>query len=300
MHTTHTFSFYKIISFAKALFFGCTNMKIFTFLLLVTVCQADRYARDEEAFTFLSNMDMNKIVQTFEKEVNQLIQKKLSPKEIQWVRNLGHNFAECLRQELEKSVFMVTQSGDLNRQFTTRMFENLRRAADSIANGLDLTQDMLDKFVDDLMNDIGHLEDTGLLDIEMDPIFQGITDRALVMFEEKTRKKRDIGIVIDNANDTLPHITWTMTGRYQDLQDFFKSHMNISMDKIKPHVDNMKILARNFINNIKSAQTSVLQHAIEFFTPFAHRMGYTYMMLMSKAQSRLKKITETPIPAIYK
>lgn len=38
------------------------------------------------------------------------------------------------------------------------MFENLRRAADTIASGLDLTQDMLDKFVDDLMNDIGHLE----------------------------------------------------------------------------------------------------------------------------------------------
>ena len=38
------------------------------------------------------------------------------------------------------------------------MFEHLRRAADSIANGLDMTQDMLDKFVEDLMKDISHLE----------------------------------------------------------------------------------------------------------------------------------------------
>lgn len=65
-------------------------------------------------------------------------------------------------------------------------------------------------------------------------------------------EKRDISDIWNKINDTLLNIIGRLHGKFHDLHDFLKSVVKAAGDKIRPHVENIKTLAKDVSHFQKS------------------------------------------------
>ncbi|XP_014783997.1 uncharacterized protein LOC106879077 [Octopus bimaculoides] len=109
-------------------------------------------------------------------------------------------------------------------------------------------------------------------------------------------QKRDLIDIFDKINDTLRRIVGHLHGKFHDLHDFLHQAIAHGKDKLKPHIENIKSLAKTFIDHINMVSAKVAQQALEFFKPWASKLGDTWTKLVKDIHERLQKLHPTALP----
>lgn len=272
-------------------------MKFFIAILLVASCQAFSIesAIEKEAFEYVVNEATAHLEKIALEEFENAIlggEKEMSATERELINKFATYFGSVLRDEVHEILDSVMDATHAKTSFAKRMYENLRQAALNITEGLHMAPKAATKFLHDMMADIQAMEKSGTFLLDIEDMFKNVMDKVTSIVSYQLVERRDLGDIWSKLNDTLLGIIGKIHGKFHDLHDFLKSIVKTAGDKLKPHVENVKTLAKDFISHVNQVSAKVAQQALEFFKPFASQLGVTWVRLVQKVHERLQQITD--------
>lgn len=257
-------------------------MKLFLVFLLVASCQAlDLF--DTSSYEATKGAELKTLVEAAEEEMFNFFLKEYPDVDPKMLQELAHEIAILFKNEVDAVLALVDQGSEMAKKLTHNMWENLKKAAVDMVHGLDSIPESLKKFLDDLTRDIEEMENHGVFDIYLDELFDHVTDKVAYKLEYGALERRDIW---GQLNDTLHRIIGHLSGRFNDLKDFFNKSVKVGIDKLHPHLLNIRKLAEDVLSNISVVSKAVAQQALEFFKPFAQQLGDLWTKLVKRIHDR--------------
>merc|ERR1711942_17382 len=248
------------------------------------------YQEEKEVSKQLAGISVSKIKEAIKKEISKVIHHDLTQKQLDRLHEFADHFAEVIRGEMWRALSLVIRAGQLKRQFKEKMVKKLETAAAKIAEGLDMTEEQFEQFFENILRDFTKFDVGGVFHLDLDEVFGGIIDVARSIVHH--RHRRDLGDIIDQLNNTIVGILGHTHGINQHVGDIFELIFNAAFHAIKPHLDQIKTLAKNFLENIGDSRSDVLHKALELFKPFASVLGDVWTRISQLAKERLDKLAK--------
>ncbi|GAB1611192.1 uncharacterized protein LOC115221216 [Argonauta hians] len=279
-------------------------MKFFLALLLVATTQAFSFKGmlEKEAFKVLASGATSELEAMAMKEVVAALTAEgldVSSYERKVIHQVSAMVGEALKKEMDKIVSEVSTTGDFKVAVVEAIVEKLHEAASQMADGLHMTPEATQKFFHKLMADIEALEKSSLFEEGIERMFQDLFSNVFKSVAYDIHQKRDLTDIFDKINDTLRRIVGHLHGKFHDLHDFLGKAIAAGRDKLHPHVENIKTLAKAFIAHINQVSAKVAAEALEFFRPWASKLGDTWGLLVKDIHERLQKLTPTVTPVQF-
>ncbi|GAB1602064.1 uncharacterized protein LOC115221193 [Argonauta hians] len=281
-------------------------MKFFLALLLVASCQAFSIKSlfEKESFVSLIKHAVDGLEQLATVELEKALTGEgvtLTEAERTVIKKFSAEFGQTLRQELAQIINEVHSFAEFKAKFAEKVYEDLRVAAEDIASGIKKGPEVTKKFMKQLLSDIEQLEKQGhaLIDINFGKLFEHVFDSTVATIVYSSHQKRDLTDIFGKINDTLRRIVGHLHGKFHDLHDFLGKAIDITKEKLHPHVENIKTLAKAFISHIGQVNARVAQQALEFFRPWATILGSTWTTLVNDIHQRLSNLNPTVTPEFY-
>ncbi|CAI9737595.1 Hypothetical predicted protein [Octopus vulgaris] len=276
-------------------------MKFYLAILFVAACQAFSITSmvEKEAFDLLIKEATQELEQLAVTEIQSTLTTDgidITPSELSLIQKLAAKFGEALREEVTTVISHVHSLADLKTKFAQKVYENLRVSAQKIADGIEKGPEVTKKFIHELMADIDAMEKSGHFITDIEQMFESIFEKALATVSYDVHQKRDLIDIFDKINDTLRRIVGHLHGKFHDLHDFLHQAISNGKDKLKPHIENIKTLAKTFIAHINDVNARVAQQALEFFKPWAALLGSTWTTLVNDIHKRLEQLKPTSAP----
>jgi len=272
-------------------------MKFFLVALLVATTQAFLFESPEqkeafEKFVHGVTDELEKLaVQEFENAILS-DNKEIKAIELSLINKFANYFGSTLREEINSIVDHVIDSADAKNAFVKKMYENLRQAALNMTEGMHMAPKAAEKFLQDMMADIEAMERSGTFVIDIEEMFESVWNRVSDMISYDMIDDYSMSDIWSKINDTLLNIIGHLHGRYHDLHDFLKRVVAATGEKLQPHIINIKTLATDLINHINGVSAKVAKQALEFFRPFASKLGATWIKLVQSVHDRLQAISD--------
>jgi len=272
-------------------------MKFFLVVLLAATCQAWSIESmiEKKAFDYFvseATAELEKLA--LEEFENAILSdnKEINAVERSLINKFATYFGSALRAEVDEIVHHVVDASVAKTAFAKKMYENLRQAALNMTEGMHMAPKAAQKFLNDMMADIEAMEKSGTFVLDIEDMFKNIVGRVEDLITYEMVNNYDLSDIWGKINDTLLNIIGHLHGRYHDLHDFLKKIVASAGEKLQPHIVNIKTLAKDFIAHINDVSINVATQALEFFKPFASKLGNTWVQLVQKVHERLQAITD--------
>merc|ERR1712121_26282 len=266
-----------------------SKMKFFLALLLVASCQAIELF-DTTNYEAAKEVELKNVAEVAEKEMLKQLMKEYPNEDPEVLQQLAHQIALLVKHESDMVMDLVDQGTKMAKKLTHNMWNNLKNAAADIVDGLESVPESMKKFTRDLIADAEEMEKHGVLNINLDELFDRISERVAFKVEYGELARRDIW---GSLNDTLHRIIGHLNGKFADLKDFFHKTIKIGAEKLQPHLVNMKSLAKDLLNNLGVVSKKVALQALEFFRPFHKQLGDLWVKLVKAIDAQFP-VNETP------
>ncbi|CAI9737596.1 Hypothetical predicted protein [Octopus vulgaris] len=278
-----------------------SRMKFFLAILLVACAQAFSIKNmiEREAFDLLVSQATSELETMAVKEVESALTAEglhVTPFERSVIHKVSTMVGETIKSEMTKIVSEVTTTGDFKMAVAQRIIEKLRDAAEMMADGLHMDSETTEAFFHELMKDIEALEKSSLFEEGIEKMFDNLFEKIMKAVTYDAHQKRDLIDIFEKINDTLRRIVGHLHGKFHDLHDFLHQAISHGKEQLKPHIENIKTLAKTFIDHINLVSAKVAQQALEFFKPWASKLGQTWTTLVKDIHERLQKLHATAIP----
>ncbi|GAB1600564.1 uncharacterized protein LOC115221216, partial [Argonauta hians] len=275
-----------------------TNMKFFLTLLLFASTQAFSFEGklEKEAFKLFISESTSELESMAIQEVVKALTAEgldVSPYERNVIHKVSTMVGEALKKEMDKIVEEISSTGDIKVAVVEAIVKKLQEAASQMADGLHMSSEATEKFFQTLMKDIEALEQSSSFEERIEKMFENLFANVFKSVAYDLHQKRDLVDIFDKINDTLRRIVGHLHGKFHDLHDFLGKAIAAGRDKLHPHVENIKTLAKAFISHINQVSAKVAAEALDFFRPWASKLGDTWGLLVKDIHERLQKLNPT-------
>ncbi|MDK0675402.1 hypothetical protein P5E99_15905, partial [Clostridium perfringens] len=155
---------------------------------------------DTSSYEASKESALKTLLEDAEEGMFKLLQKEYPDADPKELKEFSHQIVILIKDEVESALALVDQGAKMAKKMTENMWENLKKAAVDMIDGLESIPESVNKFLDDLKRDIEEMENHGVFDIYLDDLFDHITDRVAYKLEYGVIERRDIW---GQLNDTL-------------------------------------------------------------------------------------------------
>jgi len=214
---------------------------------------------------------------------------------------LGKNLAESLKTVTDKINAAIAQGKQVTQDLLDKaaaLGEQMKEIGGNVWKG---AQDILGHLSNKAKEAVGGLM-TGLDALwkslgeifgkrSLDTMFEDLHKEVIAKTVNAILSKRFLGDIWQGIKDTFSQI---INGLGQGLNAFGQWIGDIvkkGVDAARPHIENIKNLAQETVNNLNSATEQVINQAIEFFRPYKEDLGKLWDQLVEAGKNIHKGIT---------
>jgi ElaB/YqjD/DUF883 family membrane-anchored ribosome-binding protein len=139
-------------------------------------------------------------------------------------------------------------------------------------------------FLADVMQILGLSPDEVEAKRSLDKIMDHVVDEAAEEAIRSLIAKRGLTDIINSIQGSLQEILNALTGHFKDLKDWLKQWVVDTAGQLKPHTDNIKFLAQQFLEHINNASDTVKQEALKFFEAHKKDLGALWEQIQQAIQ----------------
>jgi len=102
------------------------------------------------------------------------------------------------------------------------------------------------------------------------------------------------GKLWDTGKDIVNKLLTGLHGKFKELGQFMVELTKAHLEKAKPHIDNIKQLAQEFLDHAKEATKQTLNEALEFFGAYKGDLGSLWTQLKTSIDNIKAHLTPAP------
>jgi len=228
--------------------------------------------------------------------------------------DIANTLAEKLGNVTDKLINAIsTGKSNINALFTSfrQLVNDLKELGGKAAGHVKVAIAELKNKISTLKTD--HLSPAVKLVVDFIKTFFKGTEDSLVLYDEVaeevvaevvTRALARRGIIgdigrglLDKAKDIINNLLYGLHGKFKELGQFMLELTKAHVEAAKPHVENIKTLAKEFIGHAKEATLQTLNESLEFFRGYKNDLGGLWTQLKESVAKVKSHLTPKPSTA---
>jgi len=214
---------------------------------------------------------------------------------------LGKNLAESLQNVTDKINGAISQGKQVTQDLLDRaaaLGEKMKEIGGNVWQGaqdiLGHLQNKAKETVDGLMTGLDALWKS-LGEIfgkrSLDTMFEDLHQEVIAKTVNAVLSKRFLGDLWQGVKDTFGQIINGLGSGLNAFGQWVGDLVKQGVDAARPHIDNIKQLAQETVDNLTNATGQVIDQAIEFFRPYREDLGKLWDQLVEAGKNVHKGIT---------